>query len=541
MPVPAVLQSGSFRIGISRLILLAALSFTALFNGAFFRNAASVYAQSNDLWWFLASLAILLFAATVLTLSLLCYRFLTKPVLMLLFIGGAAASYFMNSFNVVIDTTMLTNVMKTDSKEVTDLLSASLVLRLLLLGLVPSYLIYRTNITCESFGREIRNRLALIMASVALAVLSVAPFTAKYSSFFREHKILRYYANPTTFVYSIGKAVEETFAAVENRIRTPLGQDAHIPVDDYDRELIILVVGETARADRFSLNGYERDTNPLLSQQNVISFSQVSSCGTATAYSLPCMFSLSDRDDFSLEEASQSENLLDVLNHASVNVLWRDNNSDSKGVAEAVEFQDFQSAKSNPACDVECRDIGMLAGLDEYIAAHPTGDITIVLHQMGNHGPAYYKRYPESFEKFTPACHDSELANCSTEEISNAYDNAILYTDYFLNQVIGFLKGYENRFETAMYYMSDHGESLGENGLYLHGLPYMLAPAEQKHVASLLWFGDNYHVDHQRIRNQADATLSHDHFFHTVLGLMEIETGVYDSSKDILAGAHAEG
>lgn len=531
----------SLQIGITPLILLTSALFTAFFNAAFFRNTISIYGNSAGGLAFLASLAVLLFAATVLTLSLLCYRFLTKPTLMLLFIGGAAASYYMNSFNVVVDTTMLTNVLNTDRKEIADLVNMPMFVQLLLLGVVPAWLVSKTHITCGSFVKALRNRATLILGSVLLAIAAVAPFTATYSSFFREHKILRYYANPTTFVYSLGKAIQETLVSVENTIRAPLGMDAHLPADDYDRELIVLVVGETARADRFSLNGYGRNTNPLLSQEDVISFSQVSSCGTATAYSLPCMFSLSDREDFSLDESSASENLLDVLNHADVNVLWRDNNSDSKGVANGIEFEDFQSADKNPVCDIECRDVGMLDGLEDYIAAHPKGDITIVLHQMGNHGPAYFKRYPTAFEKFTPACHDSQLENCSAEEISNAYDNAILYTDYFLGQVIAFLKQQDDHFQTAMYYMSDHGESLGEKGLYLHGLPYLLAPEEQKHVASLLWFGRNYEVKSDLVRDKADAALSHDHYFHTVLGLMEIETGVYDSSKDILSGAHAEG
>jgi lipid A ethanolaminephosphotransferase len=176
----------------------------------------------------------------------------------------------------------------------------------------------------------------------------------------------------------------------------------------------------------------------------------------------------------------------------------------------------------------------MLDGLDAWIANHAKGDLTIVLHQMGNHGPAYYKRYPDEFAVFSPVCSTNELGDCSDVEINNAYDNAILYTDYFLGEVINFLKPYDDSFETAMYYMSDHGESLGENGLYLHGLPYLLAPDTQKNVASIMWFGASYAVNHAAVAARTDERLSHDNYFHTVLGLMEIEASIYEPSMDLI-------
>ena len=114
---------------------------------------------------------------------------------------------------------------------------------------------------------------------------------------------------------------------------------------------------------------------------------------------------------------------------------------------------------------------------------------------MGNHGPAYFKRYPKEFEKFKPACQTAELSECSDEEIGNAYDNAILYTDYFLSQVVQLLKQNEQKFEASMLYISDHGESLGENNLYLHGMPYMLAPSEQTDVPVIVWAGKTSDID----------------------------------------------
>ncbi len=183
----------------------------------------------------------------------------------------------------------------------------------------------------------------------------------------------------------------------------------------------------------------------------------------------------------------------------------------------------------------------MLQGLDQYIAAHATGDIVIVLHQMGNHGPAYFKRYPEAFERFTPACHSNQLEDCSDMEIRNAYDNAILYTDWFLVQVIDFLQQHDQQFETAMYYTADHGESMGESGLYLHGLPWLLAPEAQKHVASLMWFGRNYRVDRAAMQQLASQPLSHDNYSHTVLGLLEVSSQIRDPGLDLVRHQAGQG
>ncbi|MCB1810140.1 MAG: sulfatase-like hydrolase/transferase, partial [Candidatus Competibacteraceae bacterium] len=307
--------------------------------------------------------------------------------------------------------------------------------------------------------------------------------------------------------------------------------EAARPVGDADRELIIMVVGETARRDHFSLNGYARNTNPELAQiSNLVSYQQVSACGTSTAISVPCMFALTGHDNFDGETAQHTENVLDILQRAGVSVLWRDNNSDSKGVATRVRYEDFRSPALNPVCDIECRDIGMLQGLQAYID-NQTGDILIVLHQMGNHGPAYYKRYPPEFERFTPACHSAELSTCSEQEINNAYDNAILYTDYFLSQVIALLKANTPQFETAMLYVSDHGESLGEKGLYLHGMPYLFAPKEQTEVPVIVWVGESSDVDLSSALRSKDKQNSHDAVFYSLLAAFEIEDSLASAQQ----------
>ncbi|MGD9949543.1 MAG: phosphoethanolamine transferase [Desulfobulbus sp.] len=520
---------------LTRINLITAISWVLLCNFSFFRHVLEVYPLTVHNGPFLLSLALGLTAFIFLFLTLITSRSTYKPVLTLLLFTVSITTYFMDSYNVMIGHGMIRNIVETNVNEAVDLFSFKLLGYVAVLGVLPTLLVWKSRVTALSRRKAVLSKLRDCVVATVVVLGLVLLFSRFYASFFREHKPLRYFTNPTYLVYSIGKYVNKDLATKPQSVK-PLGTDAHLPPTDVDRELIILVIGESARADHFSLNGYHRPTNPRLQQDEVISFRQMYSSGTSTAYSVPCMFSHFSRDEFSESKGEANENLLDVLRRAGVNVLWRDNNSDSKGVADRVPYEEYKTPALNPVCDDECRDEGMLSGLQEYINAQAKGDIVIVLHQMGNHGPAYYKRYPQSFEQFTPTCRTNQLEECSNEEINNTYDNAILYTDYFLDKVISLLQKNSNYFETAMFYMSDHGESLGELGVYLHSLPYAMAPESQKHVASILWFGDRYKIDRKAVAQKAGNPLSHDNFFHTVLGLMEIQTSVYNKDLDILSG-----
>lgn len=517
-------------------LIIATSAFLVLFgNVAFFSNVTDVYPVSIHNSGFLISLAVLLGCATSLLLALSCHRYTLKPVLITLLVASSITAYFMDTYNVVIDDIMVGNTLATNTAEASDLLSLRFAWYLLLLGILPSTLVYKARIDYGRPRQAITSRLVLIVATLALAITTVLIFSNFYASFFREHKPLRYYANPVYYIYSTAKYAG-SFTTLTPREFTAIAQDALIPPSDVHRELVILVVGETARADHFSLNGYTRETNPYLRNKNVISFTNFWACGTSTAHSLPCLFSIYDHTQFDKTKVDNTGNALDVLQHAGVNVLWLDNNSDSKGVALRVPFEDYRKPEKNPVCDTECRDEGMLANLQAYIDAHPTGDIFIVLHQMGNHGPDYYKRYPENFEVFKPACQTNQLEDCSSEEINNAYDNAILYTDYFLAKTIDLLEHNNAKFESALIYVSDHGESLGENGIYLHGLPYMIAPDNQKHVPVILWLNDSllHDINLESLQKSRHEKFSHDNIFHTLLGLMEVHTSAYDRKMDLI-------
>ena len=513
----------------TRLILITALLFTLFSNLSFFTNVIEVYPFEGMNIIYILSLALLLFTFMVFLFTLLSSRYTTKAILIMMLIISSFTSYFMDSYHVVIDSEMIRNSMQTDLAESLDLFSVEMILYLIILGIVPSFFIYKIELKIDSFKIEFFRKLKTILLSLLVIVLIVVSFSKFYTSFFREHKSLRYYTNPTYWIYSIGDYISKTLNSGEVIVK-PIGLDANITTPNRPHKLVIMVVGEATRADHLSLNGYDKETNPLLKRENIINFPKFYSCGTSTAYSVPCMFSIYNRDDYSYKKGISTQNVLDVLDHTKkVSILWRDNNSNSKGVATRLTHQNFKTSENNTICDIECRDEGMLVGLDRYIKEQKDRDILIILHQMGNHGPAYYKRYPKSFEKFTPVCKTNQLEKCSKESINNAYDNALLYSDYFLSKSINFLKKYNNQFSTTLLYISDHGESLGENGIYLHGMPYFIAPNAQKHVGAFIWFGDNSHNDIDK-----EKEYSQDNLFHTLLGLFNVKTEVYQKEMDIL-------
>lgn len=447
---------------------------------------------------------------------------------------ASPVAYYMDKYGAVIDVVMIENILQTNAQEAADLINPGLVWRVLIFGVIPAFFILKYKPKLLGIKTELISKLFVGAVLLVLMGAVLVPFTPAYASFIREHKIIRFYANPTYFSHSTILYIRNQFKSAKSNKLTTVANDLERIGPEEKTELIILVIGETARADHFSLNGYGRETNPELKKQKIISLKNVTSCGTSTAVSVPCMFSALNRSEFDINKALHYENALDVLQKNKVEILWRDNNSNSKSVAARVPYENFKSPAINSVCDEECRDIGMLRGLDNYINARKGKDILIVLHQMGNHGPAYYKRYPPDFERFTPACKSNDLAKCTNQQIINAYDNAILYTDYFLSNVIGLLKRHDRAFETVMLYVSDHGESLGEYGVYLHGAPYAVAPKAQIHVPAILWLGSNFDYPLEGIRAYENRPLSHNDLFCALLITYEMGSKTCEAWKPAL-------
>ncbi len=489
--------------------------------------------------------ALIIACVTAALLSLFAWRLTLKPAISLLLLFAAFASHYMLMYGIVVDTPMAINVFQTDAREASDQLSWRLLFTLVAHALLPMIWLWRQPMMVFPLGQQILRNAGVFMGAMALAFGTTQLVFQDFSSLMRNYPDMRYQINPLNSVYAV---LDMTVIPSDKRSGPiqPLGLDSNIATRATASQrppLLVLVLGETARSQNFSLNGYERITNPLLAKENITSFKQVSSCGTSTAESLPCMFSHLGRAEFS-KRTQEYENLLDVLQHAGYAVLWLDNQSGCKEQCARIPYINTSSLKVPEHCDsVECRDTVMLEKIEAELAKLPaqrrTLGTVVVMHQMGSHGPAYFKRTPAEFKKFTPECTDTSLSQCDRQQVVNAYDNTILFTDYFLSRVIGWLKTQEKTSTPAMLYVSDHGESLGEKNIYLHGLPMSVAPPEQTTVPLITWLSPGFEqlsrINTRCLQSEQNKALSHDHLFHSVLGLMAVQTTAYQKDRDLFA------
>lgn len=496
-------------------------------------------------------LGLLLAGALAALLSLLAWPRVFRPAASALLLIAAFNTHFMWQYGVVIDPTMLANVVHTDVREVRDLLSWALPGTVLLVAGWPLWALWRRPLALRSPGPQaVRNLVGALAATVLLVVAALLSYQG-LASLMRNHKDLRYMANPLNTVYAGARLAVDQFPR-QVRPLQPVGQDAALGASYAHQPrppLLVLVIGETARAQNFGLNGYTRNTTPGLarwqSQGDLVNFEQVRSCGTNTLVSLPCIFSPLTRAQGG-DKTPEHENLLDVLQRAGLAVLWIDNQAGCKGVCDRVPHASAGDHAVPGLCEgSECYDSAMLDGLDQRLAAldpqRRARGVVLVMHQMGSHGPAYAHRAPEDRKPFQPECRSITLSECPHEQLVNAYDNSIAYTDHFLDQTLRWLKARADQGseDTGLIYVSDHGESLGENGLYLHGVPYALAPEQQTHVPMVSWFSRGLQqrtgLSMNCLREHAAAPISHDNVFHSVLGLMDVQTRVYQPALDALA------
>ena len=529
-------HENSFNLAIS-------LFFALVLNGLFlFRAWERIPYTSLHDYFFAASLPLVLTAAFGLIFNLVAWPYLRKPLLAVLILTSAAANYVMFSFGTVIDTNMVQNVFETDLQESTALLSRNAVIWLLLMGVAPTIIILLTRFKRrECWWMNLAWRALFMAASLGIILLMALLFYKDYASLIRNNKGLVKMITPANIVSGAGHYVNNRWMR-GSQAWVHIGQDAHkgpIIAAEQKKTLVVLVVGETARAENFSLGGYARETNPQLKKQNVIYYPQATSCGTETAISVPCMFSNMPRAHYDANLAHHQDGVLDILGHAGVSVLWRENDGGCKGACDRVPHQDVSSLNLAGMCiKGECYDEVLFHGLEAYIQ-QLQGNGVIVLHTIGSHGPTYYNRYPPQFRRFTPTCDTNQIQDCSQEQLVNTYDNTLLYVDFIVDKAIKLLQAHQDRFTTSLVYLSDHGESLGENGTYLHGMPYAIAPEVQKHVPMLIWLSPDYQQRYGVNKSCLDKLAAQDNFsqdnlFSTMLGLTGTATNVYKADDDIL-------
>jgi lipid A ethanolaminephosphotransferase len=500
----------------------------------------------------LVAMGAMVLGGTAALLSLVHWPRAYRLLATVLVLVTAFNSYFMWQYKAVIDSTMLANVMHTDANEVRDLMSWRLVAIVLLIAGPGLWWIWRKPMTARSMWKHlVRNAIGAVVGLAVVVTAALAGYQG-LSSLMRNQKAVRYMINPVNSVYGSAVLLAERLPR-EARVLKTVGEDAQLGASYASQArapLLLVVVGETARAQNWQLNGYPRPTTPKLAQWqtqgDLVNFSEASSCGTNTQVSVPCMFSPLTRDEGG-NRRPREENLLDVLQRAGLAVLWIDNQSGCKGVCDRVPNVDTRTLQLPGLCgDGECADTVMVEGLDARIEAldpvRRAKGVVLVMHQMGSHGPAYFKRRPPEVRPFQPECKSATLSDCAPDQLVNAYDNTIVQTDAFLDQALQWLqaRATSGANDTGLIYMSDHGESLGENGLYLHGVPYALAPEQQTRVPMMSWFSpglqERQGLSLACLRQRAAEPISHDNLFHSVLGLMDVSTQVYVPALDALAG-----
>jgi lipid A ethanolaminephosphotransferase len=523
------------------LALLAGAYFALACNVSFLRAALRGRDSADATTWLLTACMLLILAAghTFLVAAVL-HRSWARALLAVLVVATAFAVHYMQRYGVYLDPSMLRNVLRTDPAEAGELFSWSMVPTLLIWGGLPLLLLWRVQVVRRPWPRALFRRSLLLLASLATAIAALVVSFQDFSSLMRNQHELRYLITPGNYLSSIARIVYEDHRAARSP-RTVLGATAKLDDSWAGRSkpvIFVFVVGETARTANWGLSGYHRQTTPqLAATAGVLNFKDVTSCGTNTEASLPCMFAPVGRRAYDEERIRNSESMLHVLKRAGFSVRWRDNQSGCKGVCEGLPVELFESDPKSTLCpDGRCLDEVLLSGLDK-IVADTKGNLFVVLHMLGNHGPAYYRRYPSAFGQFTPTCDTPELQRCSIEQIVNAYDNALLYTDHVLARTIAFLRERSATHDSAMLFVSDHGESLGEHKLFLHGMPYGIAPREQTQVPMVWWlsegFGASFGLDPACLKRAAEQPAAHDHLFHTTLGLLRVATPEYEPAWDL--------
>lgn len=458
------------------------------------------------------SLVIIMLVANAFVFYLLfsLSRFVGKPLLITFFIINSVAVYFTNTYGVIIDKSMIGNILNTNYDESSSFFSFKLILYVIFLGIIPSIYLIKIkiiNVVWKKF---------LITSSLTLLFIVILVF-ANASNWLwidKHSKKLGGLAMPWS--YSVNTALFYIDKHKKNQ-KEILLPDATIK--DNEKSVVVLVIGESARSHNFSLYGYEKNTNPLLSKTKNVFHFNATSCATYTTAGVKGILEHTRTDDL-------YEILPNYLYRNNVDVVWRTTNWGEPPV-HIKDYQNRDILRANCKGEGCNYDEILLTGLKEQIASSKKNKVLIILHTSTSHGPTYSKKYPPRFEVFKPVCNSVELGNCSHQELINAYDNTIVYTDYILYNIIEDLKQLKE-YKSAMLFVSDHGESLGEKNLYMHGVPLSIAPKEQYEIPFIVWVSDNSakQLKHNKI-------LSQNHVFHSVLNFLGVQSPIYDEKMNI--------
>ncbi|AZA84760.1 phosphoethanolamine--lipid A transferase EptA [Chryseobacterium lactis] len=457
------------------------------------------------------SLIILMLVANAFVFYLIFFlsRVVGKFLLVLTFIISSIAVYFINTYSVIIDESMIGNILNTNYEESSNFFSIKLIFYVLFLGILPGIYIIKVKISTDPLKKF------LITSSLTLLFMLIVVF-ANASNWLwidKNSKTLGGLAMPWSYSVNTSLFYIHEYKKNEKEILLP-----NATIQNNEKSVVVLVIGESARSQNFSLYGYGKNTNPLLSkEQNIHSF-KATSCATYTTAGVKCILEHTNTDDL-------YEILPNYLYRNNVEVIWRTTNWGEPPV-HIKNYQNKESLMSG-CKGKDCNyDEVLLSGLKEQIQASTKNKILIVLHTSTSHGPTYSKKYPSRFETFKPVCNSVELGNCSQQELINAYDNTIVYTDYLLYRVIEDLKQLKD-YKSTMLFVSDHGESLGEKNLYMHGMPLSIAPKEQYEIPFIVWVSDSS----QQLK--PNTTLSQNHVFHSALHFLGIKSPVYKEDMNI--------
>jgi len=523
---------------VNQVILLVTTYFVLILNEPFYSLAFERITQLKEYnIFFMLSVPFLLMCIITVFLSLFSFKYLIKPSLIILTLLSALVFYATTEYGVVFDYSMMVNVLETDNAEAFTYLNSYAVIFFLIFALLPATLIASVKLTYHPLLKEVLLRFKLIALALLTFIIIVFFFYENYASFGRNNREIKRYIIPIQVIDSSYKVIRDKFFSKPLTF-TLLDKNPTIQHNIQAKQVVVLVIGETARAMNFSYHGYQRETNTYSKKFNPIFFQHVTSCGTATAVSVPCLFSAQKQNNFDKKQAYYQQNALDIAKQAGVDVLWIDNNSGCKGVCRRVKTIDISTNKKHPLCDGDyCFDEILIENLTTKLTHLHANNTLIVLHMIGSHGPTYYRRYPKQFAKFLPDCPRSDIQNCSHEQLINSYDNTIAYTDYVLAKLMAKLTTLPDNTQASLLYISDHGESLGENGAYLHGFPYAFAPDEQINVPMLFWTtANNNALNKQCLKNKAKTKhYSHDNIFSTLLSLLNIKSTESQQGDDILA------